>query len=100
ISKLLIEAGIDTTVSEEIRSVLWEKFVLISPLATLTSYFNMHIGPFREDDAKLALLCCLIDEVCALAKASGVKLREGIEEITMEKIKKLPGENTTSMHRD
>jgi 2-dehydropantoate 2-reductase len=100
ISKLLIEAGIDTTVSEEIRSVLWEKFVFISPLATLTSYFNMHIGPLREDDAKLALLFCLIDEVCALAKASGVMLREGIEEITMEKIKKLPGENTTSMHRD
>lgn len=41
---ILKQAGIDATLSTDISTVIWEKFIFLSCIATATSYFNQAIG--------------------------------------------------------
>jgi 2-dehydropantoate 2-reductase len=99
LEKILRDANIEATATDRIRKVCWEKFIFISPLATVTSYYNgSTIGGVREEHAELLLQ--LIHEVHDLAKAKGIELDNDIIEKTLKQIHAIPYEHTTSMQRD
>jgi 2-dehydropantoate 2-reductase len=97
---LFKEAGIEATLSTNIATVIWEKFIFISPTATATSFFNKCIGQVLADSESLDMIKALIDEVKQVAKASGITVSDDITEKTLAKLESLPFETTSSMHSD
>ncbi|MBK7469027.1 MAG: hypothetical protein IPJ43_20795 [Saprospiraceae bacterium] len=49
---LFKQANINATLSKNISSIIWEKFIYISPTATATSYFDSSIGEILADPKK------------------------------------------------
>ena len=100
LESLFKQADIEATLSQNISSIIWEKFIFISPTATATSYFNNCIGQVLSDNEKLKFISLLIEEVKQIAKAKKIKVPDNITEKVLNKLKALPFETTSSMHSD
>lgn len=100
LENLFKEANIEASLSKNISTIIWEKFIFISPTATATSYFDKCIGELIADSEKLTTIATLIEEVKQLAKAKQIVISEDITEKTLNKLKALPFETTSSMHSD
>jgi 2-dehydropantoate 2-reductase len=100
LESLLKEANIEATLSQNISTILWEKFVFISPTATATSYFDKCIGELIADNGNLEMATALIEEVKQIAKAKHAVIADDITEKTVNKLRSLPFEATSSMHSD
>jgi len=100
LEKLFREANIEATLSQNISSLIWEKFIFLSPIATITSYYDRCIGEILANKQSLADLMILIDEVRLIALKKNIKISEHIVEKTLLKLKNLPFEATSSMHTD
>lgn len=98
--KLLKEAGIDVHLSENINQTIWEKFIFISVVASLTSYLNLPIGPILENENNRKLADLLLIEIKAVAVAKKIQLPENIIEKTIATMERMPYETTSSMHSD
>jgi 2-dehydropantoate 2-reductase len=97
---ILKEAGIDAFLSDNILKTIWEKFLFISPLASLTSYLDLPVGPIIKNKEHKKMLLQLINELCDVANAKGIYFNSDIVETTIGKMEKLPFETTSSMHSD
>jgi 2-dehydropantoate 2-reductase len=97
---ILKSAGIQTELSSEIDKTIWEKFIFISSLATLTSALDKTKGEILSSDENRHTLIDLIAEVSNLARAKNINVAENIEKLTLEKISKTPPSSTSSMHAD
>ena len=95
------EAEIEATFSKDISSIIWEKFIFISPVATATSYFNNNKGTLLADNGKFDLLKTLIEEVKQLAKTKKIKVSDDITEKILNILMALPFTFTLKigMHR-
>jgi 2-dehydropantoate 2-reductase len=98
LEKLFKEAGVEATLSDSISSIVWEKFIFISPIATASSYFDCTIGKLMEENENTVIH--LVEEVISIALAKGIELEKDIVEKTLRKIKSMPYDATTSLHRD
>jgi 2-dehydropantoate 2-reductase len=97
---LLQDAGIDAVIPDSIQQTLWEKFVFISAIATVTSYTDATIGEVMSNDHTKQLLLQLITEVKSVANAKGITVAENISDKIIEKASAMPFEATSSMHSD
>lgn len=93
-------AGLNAHLSADISQTLWEKFLVISPLATLTSYLDLSIGAIVSNNQYRELLLNLLKELKSIAEAKNISLSENIVQKTLEKVSSLPPEATSSMHSD
>jgi len=100
LEEILRQATIEAILSDGISSIIWEKFIFISPTATATSYFNNCIGELLADENKSKMLQLLIEEITQIAKSKGILIDKEITAKTLNKLKSLPFETTSSMHRD
>ncbi len=100
LERILKKSHDDIFLSANINEVVWEKFVFISSIASLTSHLDKSIGEIlaNENDRKLLLL--LLHEIASVATANGIVLPENIIPLTISKMEKLPFETTSSMHSD
>lgn len=98
--RILKSAHEDVFLHDNIRHVVWEKFIFISTIASLTSYLDVCIGKILESETSRSLLEQLMDEMCAVACAENIALPADIASVTLEKMSRLPFETTSSMHRD
>jgi len=99
LAAILNAEGIESHLSKNIKQLIWEKFVFVSPLASLTSYLNLPIGPILENDDYKNILKQLVTEVADIAEANDILL-PNIVEVTMTKIAAMPYNATSSMHND
>ncbi|MCX6351275.1 MAG: 2-dehydropantoate 2-reductase [Bacteroidetes bacterium] len=100
LERLLLNAGIDARLSDNIWQTIWEKYLFISPLASLTSFLDLPIGAILANPNHKETLINLIAECKAVAEALGISLSENIIEKTIAKVEKIPFDNQTSMHID
>lgn len=98
--KILKSAEINVELKDDIDKTIWEKFIFISSLATLTSYLNTNAGGINSSAENQNLLSELIAEVTSLSKAKTINVDENIEQITFDRIKGMSPEITSSMHSD
>lgn len=98
--QLFLQAGIDAMVPASITSTAWEKFVFISPLATVSSFLDKTIGETIADPEGDALIDALLSEITQLAEALRISLPPHIIPLTREKMAAIPFPTLTSMHRD
>lgn len=100
LERLLKQAHHDTFLSGNINEVIWEKFVFISTIASLTSYLDKCIGEILANNDHRKLLYALLNEIVSVAGSGGIILPENIIPLTISKVEKLPFETTSSMHSD
>ncbi len=96
--RLLIDAGINAIVPEDMDERVWKKFIMISTAATITSYYDLPIGEAirLHYDEFLALG----NEAASIAATKGIILPEDIAVSSIEAQKMMPEGSTTSMHAD
>ncbi len=97
---LFLKASIDSKLTNQISTVIWEKFIFLSPTATITSALDVRIGELLSNNELLNTLKLLIEEILAIALAKRIMVSTTIVEQTLSKLKSLPFETTTSMHTD
>lgn len=100
LQSLFKQAGIEATLSQDISTVIWEKFIFLSPTATATSYFDTCIGELLASEEGLSTITALIGEVTQLAKAKHITVADDMIQKTMAKLRALPFSATSSMHSD
>jgi 2-dehydropantoate 2-reductase len=93
-------AGINADLSEDISYAIWEKFLFISTIATLTSYLDRSIGEILSKPEYTNLLMNLLNELKAVADAKGLSLSDVIIKKMVDRMISLPYETTSSMHHD
>lgn len=98
LEKVFLDAGIDAVLSDKISTIVWEKFIFIAAIATATSYFDCSIGKLMEENELTVIQ--LLEEVKAIALAERISIDPEITAKTINKMKLLPYESTSSMHRD
>ncbi len=100
VEKIFTDAGIEAILSNNILETIWEKFLFISPIATLTSYLDKTIGEVFADEEARRLLQLLLVEIQRVADVKGITLAKDITKKNIEKMTALPFDATTSMHSD
>jgi 2-dehydropantoate 2-reductase len=90
----------DVTASPDITRAVWEKFMLLAPLASTTSAANVASGKVNGTEEGRALWRQLMQEVHAVGKASGVTLPDESAANVETFFLNLPETHTTSMQRD
>lgn len=98
--RVLKPAHEDVFLHGDIRNIVWEKFVFISTIASLTSYLDVCLGKILEHDNNRTILKHLLEEIIAVAKAENILLPTEIISTTLQKMELLPYETTSSMHSD
>ncbi len=93
-------ARIDAAMVDDIRRVAWEKFVFLVGLSGLTTLARQPIGVVRSDPALRALLAEAMDEVAALARASGTALPADFVARQLAFVDTLPAAQKASMLYD
>jgi 2-dehydropantoate 2-reductase len=100
LSTIFKQANIEATLTNNISSVLWEKFHLVGANSTATSYYNNSVGEILADKTKNEFLISLLKEVNQIAFAKGISFDKDMVSVTMEKLHSFPFETTSSMQRD
>ncbi|MFN8522864.1 MAG: 2-dehydropantoate 2-reductase [Chloroflexota bacterium] len=100
IAAALRNVGVDATATDDVQRALWEKFIMLAPLASMTSACNLMSGQVRSADPGRDLYLKLVDETAAVGRASGVNLPGESVEGVVKFFSNLPDTHTTSMQRD
>jgi 2-dehydropantoate 2-reductase len=103
IAQRLRKAHIDATVSPDIESAQWNKFVFIVAFAGLTSICRAPIGDVLRDPVAMDLYRRCVAETVAVARASGVRIDPTCEAAAMKRTEAYRGAQeraTSSMLRD
>ncbi|MCS4238694.1 2-dehydropantoate 2-reductase [Myroides gitamensis] len=98
--KLFNDAGIESILTTDIAAKIWEKFIFISAIATITSYYNITFGEIKKSEVYCNDLFQLVDECNLIAKQKNINLSTDIKERIWQNFIALSPEATTSMHAD
>ena len=100
LQSVFLQAKIESTLTENISVVMWEKFLLVAANSTATSYFNNTTGEILADNEKAKFLFSLLNEATAIALKKGIAFDKDMVELTTKKLKSFPFDTTSSMQRD
>jgi len=93
-------AGISAGVSDDIRRVLWEKYLMISAQAGMTALTRSTIGVIRALPPTWRMYRLIVAELAALGRAAGVALPADVVESTVANAGKMAGHLSSSLHHD
>jgi 2-dehydropantoate 2-reductase len=97
---LCTKAGFDGVLSADIMVPVWEKFVLLVPLAGLNALTRLPLGKWRDDPDLFALYEAALRETVAVGLAEGVRLPRDTADKTLAIMRSMPAYHTTSMGND
>lgn len=93
-------AKIDTKVPDDILKAIWEKFISLVALSSMTALTRLPVGAVRADPDTRALTLAIMEEVVAVGRAKGVALDQDAVATRMGWIDKLPPHMVASMLGD
>jgi len=94
------QAGVWAEVLDDIQAAMWEKFLFIAAISGVGAVTRAPAGVVRQVSGARGLLEAAMEEICALARARGVKLADDILTRTLAFVDGLPPGVTASMQRD
>jgi len=97
---VLQETGALVEISNNIRKVLWTKFVFIAAVSALGSLTRVSFGEYRSVPEARALLQQAIAEIAAVGRACGIDLDSDVEQKTLTFIDNSDPNIRPSMQRD
>ncbi len=92
--------GIDAELGDDMRRIIWEKFVFLIGLSGATATMRATIGPIRSNPRTRAFLLDAMRETVAVGRALGVALPADYADLRLTFVDGLPGTMTSSMHHD
>jgi len=95
-----LAAGITAELSTDITKTIWQKFVFLTGMSSVTTLTRSRIGPIRKNQHALALLLGIMREVVAVGRKKGVNLDADFADQQIKFVDNLPETMTTSMHHD
>lgn len=95
-----LAAQIDVEVPDDIEKALWNKFLVLVAMSSLTAATRTTIGPVRENAATRRLLSLVMNEVYQVGLARGVAFDEDIVNRQMAYLDDLAYDVTSSMQHD
>jgi len=93
-------AGVDAGSSDDIRSALWFKLLMVSSWAGLGALARSPIGELRDDLATRALIDKSMEEGIEVGRASGRRLPPDCRRQLWQFYESMPVDATASMQRD
>jgi 2-dehydropantoate 2-reductase len=93
-------AGVDIVLSEQMKTELWKKFVLLSGTSGITASTRQPLGPIRTDPDMRAFFFRLMGESFAVGKASGVAFPLDYMETLEREVETFPPTMKASMAHD
>lgn len=93
-------SGVKSSIPEDVRVAMWQKFMLITAWSGLGSVSRAPIGILLDQEETRELLEEAIEEIYRVGRAHGIDLPEDSVEKTMQTLESIPGNSTTSMQRD
>jgi 2-dehydropantoate 2-reductase len=97
---ILLKAKIDAKLTDKISAVLWTKYLLMCPLASLMSATGKTYGAILEDHELRKQARDMMFEVAAVAKARHINLPDNAVDKTMEMVARFGYNSKTSMQLD
>lgn len=94
------KAGFDADLSEQIRTELWLKFIVLATNSAITAATRLPFGKLRGDADVMALFEAATKEVVAVGRAAGVALPEDAAQRNMQFIAGAPPAMMASMAHD
>lgn len=95
-----LKAGITAEISDDIRRLIWEKYVFLVGLSGTTSSVRKPIGPILDHPRTRAFLLEVMQEAVAVARAQHIDLPADFAENRLAFCDTLPSTMTSSMHQD
>jgi 2-dehydropantoate 2-reductase len=100
IEQILKDAGITAEYRKDIKEIIWEKYLFVSPLASATSFYQKTFGQIMEDTQCKNLLQGLLKETEGIAKFQKVNLPNDIYQKSLDKIVLFPYDTKSSLQMD
>lgn len=97
---LLQQAGLKVTFQENIKPILWKKFLFLSPSAGVTAAYNATFGQLRDSEDLMQLFENLMGEVQTLAEKFGVSLSTEDIQASKQILNMLPYHSKSSFQLD
>ncbi len=94
------EAGFDATLTDHIERALWEKFVLLVAMSSITAVTRLPVGKLRDDPDLWGLYGTVMNEVVAVGRARGVDLAPDLADKLLAAVKSFPATGMASMAVD
>jgi len=99
IRKVFRDAGIKTEISLDPMQVLWEKFIVLSALAGITSAAQTRPKELLKYPDARTMFCNAMEESLAVGLAKGINLPDNLVQNSLKYIESLP-DFQNSMHGD
>ena len=96
LSKLCLQAKIDSEVCEHTQVMIWEKFCLVAATSATTALTRQTVGTVRSDPHMRWLLIQAIAEAAAVGRKLGIALDENLELETLAFIDHNPAHGKAS----
>ena len=100
VAEAINATGIEASLSADIQRMLWEKFVVLSSMAGVTTLMRLDVGPIRAVPESLGLLRGAVEEAARVGRAECPTLPADIAEKTMELLTTMPANVHGSMQDD
>ena len=94
------KAGFNADHSDQIRTELWLKFIVLAPNSAITAATRQPLGKLRTDPDIMALFEAATNEVVAVGKAAGIKLPDDAARRNMDFLPSAPPAMMASMAHD
>ena len=95
-----MSAGIEAKVPKDIEVEIWEKFVLLAPLAGACCFYRAPFGEVIADSERRARLAAMMEETAAIGRAKGIALQEGMAARKLEQVMEFDPKLRPSMLAD
>jgi 2-dehydropantoate 2-reductase len=93
-------AGVDASITADINTVLWMKFIGVATGSALNCLTRLPAGVLYHDQTLLPYVRQSIDEVMAVGRAAGVTFPEGTADNTLAFLTSFPPHAVASMRLD
>ncbi len=93
-------SGAKAEIPADINTVMWEKFLLITPWSGIGAVSRAPLGTLLENNETREMLRSCMKEIELLAKARDISLADDVIEKTMRALQAFPKHSTASMQRD
>ena len=93
-------AGLDVNLSADILVPLWQKFLVLVPLANVNALTRVPLGRYRADPDSWGLVEASLRETEAVGRADGVRLPADAVDQSLAMLRSMPDHHMTSMGND
>ncbi|MFG3344277.1 ketopantoate reductase family protein [Streptomyces sp. NPDC048018] len=100
IRKVLVDAGIDAQVPENVLTAMWHKWVFITTFGALTSLMRGTVGDVNAQPGGTELATGLLDEASAVAAAAGHPVPEAERRMSLDVVTAAGSPMVPSLYRD